>query len=137
MKKNQHTYEYYVIVNPMKNCNIGKMLYIKPPAYEWLNMSSRFHAALFAIFNETFCYTMHEWLVDKYVSLVGEWSRNNEAFARTHKYCPGMAIFLSLNIDYHILRLPTFYIITTFFYVSLSKIGTKESTVNFWSTAMF
>ena len=101
----------YLKVEPMEYCNNGKMLYIKPPAYEWLNMSSRFHAALFAIFNETFCYTMHEWLVDKYVSLVGEWSRNNEAFARTHKYFPGMAIFLSLDIDYHLLRLPTFNII--------------------------
>ena len=79
-----------------------------------------------AIFNETFCYTMHEWLVNKYVSLVGEWSRNNEAFARTHKYFPGMAIFLSLNIDYHLLRSPTLHIITTFFMFLQAKLAPKS-----------
>ena len=93
----------YLKVEPMEYCNNGKMLYIKPPAYEWLNMSSRFHAALFAIFNETFCYTMHEWLVNKYVSLVG-----NEVEIMRHSHVP-TNIFQEWQFFFRLILIITFY----------------------------
>ena len=102
-KTEMYSFNNYVIVDPMEYCNNGKMLYIKPPAYEWLNMSLRFHAALFAIFNETFCYTMHEWLVNKYVSLVG-----NEVEIMRHSHVP-TNIFQEWQFFFRLILIITFY----------------------------
>ena len=66
-------------------------------------MSLRFHAALFAIFNETFCYTMHEWLVNKYVSLVG-----NEVEITRHSHVP-TNIFQEWQFFIRLILIITFY----------------------------
>ena len=94
---------YYVIVDPMEYCNNGKMLYIKPPAYEWLNMSSRFHAALFAIFNETFFIQCMNGL---WTNMLVSWG--NEVEIMRHSHVP-TNIFQEWQFFFRLILIITFY----------------------------